>query len=278
MPPLGWQTTPALDNSHDGGLALLRSAEGFWRGPQGVLHERAALKRQSLPLLAEHGLGYFDGQPVWLLDLGVAWPLPDGHWQRLRAFMLEGDRQLCRMLSVAEQVAVWDQQHRFCGRCGQPTEQLPGQRCMRCPGCGLDSYARISPSMIVLISRGDELLLGRSPRFVSGMYSVLAGFVEPGETVEACVAREVREEVGIEVRNLQYLGSQSWPFPHSLMLGFHAEYAGGELRIQEDELEDARWFSIDDLPPLPMPHSIARYLIDLHVARRRGYPEPPRPD
>jgi len=131
--------------------------------------------------------------------------------------------------------------------------------------------------MIVLVSRGDEILLARSPRFVSGVYSTLAGFVEAGESVEQCVAREVREEVGVEVRNLQYLGSQGWPFPHSLMLGFHAEYAGGEIVMQADEIEDAQWFDVHRLPPLPAPRSIARYLIDLYVARRLGLPEPVLP-
>jgi len=127
---------------------------------------------------------------------------------------------------------------------------------------------------MVLVSRGDEVLLARPPRFVPGIYRTLAGFAEPGESAEECVIREVREEVGVEVGNLQYLGSQGWPFPHSLMLGFHAEYVGGEIVPQADEIEDARWFPIDRLPPLPMQRSIARYLIDLHVARRLGQPEP----
>lgn len=131
--------------------------------------------------------------------------------------------------------------------------------------------------MIVLVTRGDELLLARSPRFVPGVYSTLAGFVEPGESAEECVVREVHEEVGIQVGNLQYLGSQGWPFPHSLMLGFHAEYVGGEIVPQPEEIEDARWFAIDQLPPLPMQRSIARYLIDLYVARRLGHPEPQLP-
>ena len=145
---------------------------------------------------------------------------------------------------------------------------------MRCDSCESQHYPRLAPSMIVLVTRGDEILLARSPRFVIGVYSTLAGFVEPGESVEHCVAREVREEVGLEVKNLHYIGSQGWPFPHSLMLGFHAEYAGGDIVMQEDEIEDARWFRVDDLPPLPASRSIARHLIDLYVARRLGLPEP----
>jgi len=203
--------------------------------------------------------------------------MPGCFWQGLRQFMLQADYPTFRMLSFAEQVAHWDLNHRFCGRCGSRNRQVPGERCLRCLECGLDSYARISPSMIVLVTRGDELLLARSPRFVPGVYSTLAGFVEPGESAEECVVREVHEEVGIQVGNLQYLGSQGWPFPHSLMLGFHAEYVGGEIVPQPEEIEDARWFAIDQLPPLPMQRSIARYLIDLYVARRLGHPEPQLP-
>lgn len=129
--------------------------------------------------------------------------------------------------------------------------QIRWERAMYCQPCDLRSYPRISPSMIVLVTRGDEILLARSPRFVTGVYSTLAGFAEPGESAEDCLVREVREEVAVEVQNIQYVGSQCWPFPHSMMLGFHAEYAGGEIVMQPDEIEDAQWFSVHDLPPLP---------------------------
>src|SRR5690606_32054782 len=145
-------------------------------------------------------------------------------------------------------------------------QQVPGERAMECTRCELRNYPRLSPSMIVLVTRGDEILLARSPRFVSGIYSTLAGFVEAGESVEQCVAREVFEEVGVAVKNIQYLGSQGWPFPHSLMLGFHAEYASGDIVMQPEEIEDAQWFNVHELPPLPASRSIARYLIDVYVA------------
>ncbi|MBM7062032.1 NAD(+) diphosphatase [Pseudomonas sp. UL073] len=273
----GWLTTPPLDNAVSGGWALARCAQGFLADDNGVLFPREWLKRQDLPYVAEHGLGQFDGEPVWLLELDAPADLPGCHWQGLRQFMLQADYPTFRMLSFAEQIGSWSAHHRFCGRCGARNQQVSGERCLRCPDCGLDSYARISPSMIVLVTRGDEILLARSPRFVPGMYSTLAGFVEPGESVEECVAREVREEVGLEVGNLQYLGSQGWPFPHSLMLGFHAEYLSGEITPQADEIEDARWFHYEQLPPLPMQRSIARYLIDLYLARRLGHPEPVLP-
>ncbi|WP_134586094.1 NAD(+) diphosphatase, partial [Pseudomonas aeruginosa] len=167
--------------------------------------------------------------------------------------------------------------NRFCGNCGTRMQAQDHERVMQCPQCGLHQYPRLSPSMIVLVTRGDEVLLARSPRFVPGVYSTLAGFVEAGESVEQCVVREVREEVGVEVANLEYIGSQNWPFPHSLMLGFHAEYVSGEIVPQEDEIEDAQWFSLDALPPLPAQRSIARHLIDLYLARRSGAAEPVLP-
>lgn len=267
-----------VDAGVPGGWVLLASPEGFLSDANGVLFPREWLKRQELANFDEHGLGEFDGQPVFLLQAEQPFEMPGAHWQGLRQFMMQSDAEQFQMLAYASQIGTWASQHRFCGRCGARMQRHTGERAMHCPECGMHQYPRISPSMIVLVTRGDEILLARSPRFVSGVYSTLAGFVEPGETVEQCVAREVREEVALEVRNLQYLGSQSWPFPHSLMLGFHAEYAGGDIVPQPGEIEDAQWFRFDDLPPLPSARSIARYLIELYVARRSGGADPVLPD
>ena len=133
---------------------------------------------------------------------------------------------------------------------------------MRCPACGLLAYPRLSPAIMVLVRDGERLLLARSPRFKPGVYSALAGFVEPGETLEQCAVREVREEVGIEIANLRYFASQPWPFPNSLMIAFFADYAGGDLRLDPTEIEAAEWFTPDRLPLLPEPISISRRLID----------------
>jgi NAD+ diphosphatase len=149
-----------------------------------------------------------------------------------------------------------------CGRCGSPTEHAPGERARRCPQCGHAAFPRLSPAVIVRVTRGDEILLARAVRFPGGVYSVLAGFVEPGESLEECVARELEEEVGIEVTDIAYFASQPWPFPHSLMIGFTATWVSGDLRIEEAELVDARWFTRDNLPDLPGRLSIARTLID----------------
>ncbi|HEX4448468.1 MAG TPA: NAD(+) diphosphatase [Polyangiaceae bacterium] len=166
------------------------------------------------------------------------------------------------LAGIATQVLDWADTHRFCGRCATRTERVPGERCMRCPACGLLGYPRISPAVIVLVRRGDEALLARGARFPGVFYSTLAGFVEVGESLEETIAREVREEVGIEVKSPRYFGSQPWPFPHSLMIGYFAEWAGGEIHADGNEILDAHWYRADALPTIPPRLSIARRLID----------------
>jgi len=257
-----WRSTPPFSIEAD--YCLLRSEQGFLSNKNGLLFAPGELVPK-LQTLASHNLGFFGKKAIALQLITEPQEVSSGSWQTLRALMQQTDSATFQMLSFAEQIAHWHFEHQFCGRCGTKLTQVPGQRCMRCPACGLESYARISPSMIVLVTRGNEILLARSPRFVPGVYSTLAGFAEPGESIEQCVAREVREEVALEITNLRYLGSQSWPFPHSLMLGFHAEYLSGEIRIQADELEDAKWFALNNLPPLPMRESIARQLIERYL-------------
>ena len=153
----------------------------------------------------------------------------------------------------------------FCGRCGHATEPVRTERAWRCPACGLVVYPRISPAIIVLITRGEEILLARSPRFPPGMHSVIAGFAEPGETLEHAVCREVKEEVGITVKNLRYFASEPWPFPDSLMIAFTAEHDTGEIAIDNNEIVSAGWYGRSNLPGLPAPLSISRALIDRWV-------------
>jgi len=148
--------------------------------------------------------------------------------------------------------------------------QKPGERAKECPGCGHTAFPRVSPAMMVLVTRGRELLLARANRFPTAMFSALAGFVEPGETIEDCIHREVREEVGVEVTGITYFASQSWAFPHSLMIAFTAEYAGGELVPDATEIAEARWFACDAMPQLPPSVSIARRLIEATVVRLAG--------
>ena len=156
----------------------------------------------------------------------------------------------------------WVKQHRFCGQCGQPVTQVKGEFAKQCEPCRLRFYPRISPCIIVLITRGREVLLAQGEKHKEqGWYSTLAGFIESGESAEQAVMREVKEEVNVELRNLQYLNSQAWPFPNQLMLGFQAEYAGGEIVPAVGEIADARWFDIDDLPKIPPTISIAGWMI-----------------
>ncbi|MCA1646297.1 MAG: NAD(+) diphosphatase [Chloroflexi bacterium] len=222
--------------------------------------------------LATMGLNFEAGHYVGrLADLDCYVVALDDSLQVAAETTFEGLRALYGRLpdeqfSVAGraiQILLWDQTHRFCGRCGQSTVNAPAERAKLCPQCGLLSFPRVSPAVIMLIQRGDELLLARNKAFAGGFFSVLAGFVEPGESLEEAVAREVREEVGLEVTDIHYFGSQPWPFPHSLMIGFMATYAGGEIRLQADEIAEAAWFDKHgELPRLPGQLSIARRLID----------------
>jgi NAD+ diphosphatase len=190
-------------------------------------------------------------------------PAPAGRsWEALRTlFSVLADAHFA-LAGRALQLVDWDRTHRYCGRCGTPTEEKANERVRVCPGCKLSAYPRVAPAVMALVRRGSALLLGRGPHFPPGMYSALAGFVEPGESLEQCVAREVAEEVGIEVANLAYFASQPWPFPHSLMIAFVCDWAGGEIRPQEGEIEAADWFEVFQLPKLPSRISIARRLID----------------
>lgn len=189
----------------------------------------------------------------------------------LRALFGRIDRLTFNVASRAVQVLNWHQSHQFCGRCGGRNIPHESDRAMVCRDCRLQVYPRLSPSIIVLVHREDEVLLARNHRFPEGMYSTLAGFVEPGETIEQTVHREVFEEVGLQVSPPQFMGSQSWPFPDSLMLGFHAEYAGGDILCQEDEIADAQWFPLGDLPAIPGKMAISRWLIDSYL-NLRGIP------
>ena len=185
----------------------------------------------------------------------------------LRGMLGSVDEGFFAMVGRAKQIVNWNRNHKFCGRCGTKTIPGPTELSKECPNCGMHFYPRLSPAAIMLVTSGEQLLLARSPHFPPGMYSALAGFVEPGESIEQTIEREVREEVGVEVRNLSYFGSQPWPFPDSLMIGFTAEYAGGDLRFEDGEIEDAGWFTGDKMPLLPPRLSIARAMIDHFLER-----------
>ncbi len=216
-----------------------------------------------------HFLGRLDGTPCFAAELAGA--APGGELIERDLFRLHGrmDTDLFLLAGRAFQILEWDRNHRFCGRCGTATYRAEVQRVRVCPACGYSQFPRLTPAMMALVSRGRELLLASAPRFPEGFYSVLAGFTEPGETLEACVRREVREEVGLEVANIRYFASQSWPFPHSLMVAFIADYAGGEIQVDGEEILHADWFTPENLPQVPGEMSIAGHLIRWFVNQHR---------
>jgi NAD+ diphosphatase len=221
-----------------------------------------------VPSGVTHLLGTLNGRPCLAVDGSNRVAPPGLEWCDLRALYRLLDETLWRIAGRAVQIVDWDRTHRYCGRCGTPTMPVPGERVRRCPNCDLHAYPRVSPAIIVLITRGEydeQALLAWGTRRQQQFYSTLAGFVEAGETLEEGLVREIKEEVGIDVRDVRYFGSQAWPFPHQLMIGYRARYAGGELVLQESEIRDARWFTpaeIETVTAVRGPFSIAGRLID----------------
>jgi NAD+ diphosphatase len=216
--------------------------------------------------LTKRYVGAFDERPCFFMELSDDFAAPPG-------MILTGLRGLFGLLpdelfflaGRSFQMIQFELRHRFCGKCGSPSEFKIDEYAKICPACNLVSYPSVCPAIIVAVIKDRHILLGRSHRFPKGRYSVLAGFVEPGETLEECVRREVREEVRLEVKNIRYFGSQPWPFPNSLMIGFTAEYAGGDIVIDNHEILDSKWFSASALPDVPARPTIARRLIDWFV-------------
>lgn len=209
-------------------------------------------------------------QTTWLANQDAA---PEGFtFRRLRSLFGSVDENLLAVAGRAFQIAEWARTHRFCGACATPTVHVDGERCLRCPQCGHAAYPRISPAMMVLVRRGSSLLLARHKNSPTRFFTALAGFLEAGESIEDAIHREVMEEVGLKVDQLRYFGSQPWPFPHSLMVAFSAEYVSGEIVVDENEIEEANWFGPDDPFPKvpPMGLSIAGHLIDAHRPGRSG--------
>ena len=241
---------------------------GYWVFLQGetLLLQGGDLYRGELPeTLSDNGralkFGEWDGAPVRLFSLSKSDAAPEGmqavHWTEL-------PDQLATLYGVAKQILHWEKLSRHCSRCGSgDMTRITPSWGKRCGGCGHEHYPHIHPCVIVLIRRGDEFLLARKPEWAAGRYSLVAGFVDFGESLEECVAREVLEETGLKVTDVRYVGSQNWPFPSQLMAGFVARYESGEITVELDELEDAQWFTRERMPAaLPPKRSIARWIID----------------
>ena len=268
--PEAWLETPGLWFILDKGRLLVRT------GADGV-HIPGAL---DLEALEEKGLSFSRKQfigtlheaepkPCYAAALASGEPAEEDGFllKPLRALLTRLDEDLIWAAGRANQLIHWEVTHSYCGACGGRTEDKADERAKTCPQCGLINYPRVTPAVIMAVIKDDRILLARNQRARIPFYSVLAGFVEPSETLEDCVKREVREEAGITVKNIRYFGSQPWPFPNSLMIGFTAEYAGGDIQINPEELSDAGWFARDNLPQVPPPLSIAGQLIDWFVKK-----------
>ncbi len=223
-------------------------------------------------VLRSQYLDCVEGRSRYVAELNSDTVAPEGmSFYDLRHLLGQLPDNLFFSAGKAYQILHWDRTHQYCSQCGAQNENKIDERAKLCPSCGFINYPRVSPAIIVAITRGHEILLAQGSSFQAAFYSVLAGFVEPGETFEECVQREVEEEVGLKVKNIKYFASQPWPFPDSLMVGFTAEYAGGDISIDDMEILDAGWFTAEQLPLIPGSGSIARRLIDWFV-QMEGFP------
>ncbi len=216
-------------------------------------------------------LGHWRESPCWVAGLPRDAALPAG-FQRETLVPMQDTRLSDELLSLggmAMQLLHWESSSGFCPRCGTATERIENEWGKRCPKCRYEHYPHLYPAVITLIYDGDRVLLARKSNFAPGRYALIAGFVDNGESLESAVRREIKEEVGVEVDDIQYVGSQNWPFPSQMMIGFIARYTGGEVVVDTTELEDARWFQRDALPNAPTHHSIAGFIVE-HYARRQA--------
>jgi NAD+ diphosphatase len=243
---------------------------GHWLLVQGqslLVTPELALPQGDCPLPLEappFWLGLYHDAPVWVVPVAGDAALPEG-LARETLVPMRGARLPDELLSLggmALQALWWESTSGYCPRCGQPTERIENEWGKRCAECKYEHYPHLHPATIVLVRDRDRVLLTRKAEWAPGRYALIAGFVDNGESLEGCVAREIKEEVGVDVSDVRYVGSQNWPFPSQMMIGFVATYAGGDVVIDREELEDARWFPCAALPALPSRHSISRFIID----------------
>ena len=208
-------------------------------------------------------IGKYDGRDCYCKRLNELSVLPEnlGLVELKEITNGSGDSGLFLLAGTANHILHWSSMNQYCGSCGHKTVDKKEERAKICPNCGNVIYPRISPATITAIFRGDQILLAHNSNFKKDLYSLIAGFVEPGENLEQCVEREIGEEVGIKVKNIQYFSSQPWSFPDSLMMAFTAEYESGEIRVDNSEITDAAWYKAGSLPEIPSTDSIAGKII-----------------
>ncbi len=246
---------------------LLEKKDDIYRIPK-FSAAPAWLKKQQIT----HPLGTYDGSEIDVVEVTGPKEIPLPYvWVALRPALEALYPQVFNLLVRAHQVINWDKNHRYCGRCGVETKVNGSGFERQCSSCHLLFYPRISPSIIVAIRKDNQILLARKADFLPNVYGLIAGFVEAGETLVETVHREVYEEVGLQVNNIQYFDSQPWPFPDSLMIAFTADYVDGDIELRDGELESAGWYTADNLPGLPSSSiSISRKLIDDFVAKNKS--------
>lgn len=211
-------------------------------------------------------LGTLAGHPSYAAEVKPGTTAPDGMvFQDLKSLYELLDEDIFLLAGRAIQIINWDKNHQFCGRCGSPTKTAEYEMAKICPECGLMNFPRLSPAVITAIVKDNGLLMAKHSYGLIDRYTLIAGFVEPGETLEEAVRREIMEEVGLEVRNIEYFGSQPWPFPHSFMIGFTAQYEKGEIKVDGKEIVDAKWFTAPEITPPPSQVSIASELINWFI-------------
>lgn len=238
-----------------------------------MLPDMAQLLALKQNFIREHLLGEFNGVYIYCAELSDNIVIESSYdLMPLRQAMNTLGEEWFAAAAKAFAVINWDRNHHFCGRCGQATERHATLFERTCATCHLHFYPRISPSIIVLIEKGEQLLMARSHHFGPGVYGLIAGFIEPGENIEEAVHREVYEETHIRIKNLRYFGSQPWPFPDSLMIGFFADYDSGDIEIDEHEIEDAGWYHYQSLPGRPSSISIASKMLNTYLAQQTKSP------
>jgi len=266
-----YEMQPEFDNDNDPIMFIFQD---------GKILVKILNKSASIPILTELNelnfdlndtekryFGLYEDNPCYYLEIPLSVePSENMSFLNLRRLYGLLKDEILWIAGRAFQILNWDKNSRYCGSCGNQTVFKSDEKGKICPECSLLVFPRISPAIIVGVLKDNQILLAHGTRFPTELYSVIAGFVEPGETLEECIKREIKEEIGIEVENIRYFSSQSWPFPDSLMIGFLADYSGGEITIDQTEIRNADWFTAENLPLIPGKISIARKIIDWFVA------------
>ena len=263
-----------IDNSQESNLTIILKDQEFLtsKNSQFLIFEEEDLKWSEMNLANKQFLGFLNNKPCYLSELTSESKIDDGTMLTpLRNLLGRIPDSLFTVCSRSIQLSEWYKNNQFCGACGSKMQRHNTERAMYCECNNLLIYPKISPCIIVLVTKGEELLLAHNKNFPGAFYSTLAGFIEAGESAESAIHREIYEEVKIKVKNIKYYGSQSWPFPSQLMLGYHAEYLEGDITPDGEEIDSADWFNYRKLPQVPTGNiSISGQLIESYIDRLKN--------